>query len=153
MSYFKNNNNNNNSIFVSFIFLLNLALVTSSSLTPKPSLFTPGYLVDIVDALPNGSPPLKLRCQGKNHDLGDRTLNVSEEYKFMFKAQYSGGTLYFCHFYWNGKDKIFDVFNDNISSGCGSLAAFLSQCYWKVQEDGFYFAGRQDAQFEKRYSW
>uniref|UniRef100_M1DTQ8 Uncharacterized protein n=1 Tax=Solanum tuberosum TaxID=4113 RepID=M1DTQ8_SOLTU len=77
----------------------------------------------IADALPNGAPPLKLRCQDKNHDLGDQTLNVSEEYKFKFKG------------------------------GCGSLGAFLSECYWKVQEDGFYFGGRQDAQFEKRYSW
>lgn len=149
MSYFKNNN----SIFFTFIFVLNLTLVRSSSLTPKLALFTPGYLMHIVDALPNGASPLKLRCQDKNHDLGYQTINVFEEYKFKFKEQFFGGTLYFCHFYWNGKDKVFDVFNDDVSSSCGSLGAFLSECYWKVQEDGFYFGGRQDAQFEKRYSW
>ncbi|KAH0722960.1 hypothetical protein KY289_006004 [Solanum tuberosum] len=44
----------------------------------------------IADALPNGAPPLKLRCQDKNHDLGDQTLNVSEEYKFKFKGQFFG---------------------------------------------------------------
>ncbi|MCD7473065.1 hypothetical protein HAX54_014650 [Datura stramonium] len=125
---------NNINLFLLFIFALNLALVTSSELTPKLGLFSPGYLMHIVDALPNGAPPLTLRCQDKHHDLGNQTINVSQEFRFKFNGQIFGGTLYFCHFYWNGRDKVFDVFNDNISGGCGSLGAFLSECYWKALE-------------------
>ncbi|WMV51943.1 hypothetical protein MTR67_045328 [Solanum verrucosum] len=107
----------------------------------------------IIDALPNGAPPLTLRCQDKNNDLGYHTINVSEEYRFKFKDRFFGGTLYFCHFYWNGKDKIFDVFNDFIADGCGSLKVTNDECYWKVQEDGFYFSGRQNGEFKQMYTW
>ncbi|XP_060178238.1 S-protein homolog 5-like [Lycium barbarum] len=146
MSYFKNNN-----LFFSFIFALNLALVRSSGLTPN-GLFS-GYLMHIIDALPNGAPTLTLRCQDKNHDLGYQKINAPDEYRFKFRDQIFGGTLYFCHFWWNGKDKVFDVFNDNISGRCGSRGAFLSECFWKVQEDGFYFGPRQDGPFERKYEW
>ncbi|XP_009769560.1 S-protein homolog 5-like [Nicotiana tabacum] len=149
MSYFKNNN-----LFFLFIFAFNLALVTSSGLTPRLGLFSPGYLMHIIDNIPTNSPALTLRCQSKDDDLGYHTLNViGQEFRFKFQEQFGGGTLFFCHFYWNGKDKAFDVFNDFISDQCGSLGALVSECFWKVQEDGFYFGPHQDATFEKKYSW
>ncbi|KAK4345576.1 hypothetical protein RND71_035752 [Anisodus tanguticus] len=148
MSYLKSTN-----LFFSFIFALNLALVRSSGLTPKLALFSTGYLMHIVDALPNGAPPLTLHCQDKNNDLGYQKINAPDEFRFKFREQLFGGKLYFCHFWWNGKDKIFDVYNGDISGRCGSLGAFLSECFWKVQEDGFYFGPHQDGPFDKKYEW
>ncbi|KAM3287805.1 hypothetical protein P3S67_021235 [Capsicum chacoense] len=124
MSYIKNNN-----LFFLFMFALDLALVKS-------------FEMHIVDALPNGASPLTIRCLDKDHDLGTQRINVSEEYKFTSP----GGTLYTCYFYWNGNHKIFNV-NDEQVGGCDS------ECYWKVQEDGFYFARRKDGRFGKLYPW
>ncbi|KAM3204952.1 hypothetical protein P3L10_028362 [Capsicum annuum] len=72
MSYFKSNTN----LIFSFIFVFTLAFVMrSSALTPKLGIFPHKYVMHIIDALPDGAPPLKLRCH---------TLNVSEEYRFKF---------------------------------------------------------------------
>ncbi|KAG5582443.1 hypothetical protein H5410_053070 [Solanum commersonii] len=142
MSYFKNNN----CLFFSFIFTLSLALVRSSKLNPN----IPSYQVNIVNALPNGTSPLTLRCQDyENHELGTHSMNVAEEYMFTS----IGVTSYYCFYYWNGESNFFDVINEEISRGCGYVGPFLYGCYWKVQEDGFYFGRRQDGRFYKEHSW
>nr|XP_009773608.1 PREDICTED: uncharacterized protein LOC104223803 [Nicotiana sylvestris] len=81
MSYLKNNH-----LFFLFIVALNLALGTSSKLTPRLGLFSPGYLMHIIDNSPTNSPALTLRCQSKDDDLGYHTLNViGQEFRFKFQ--------------------------------------------------------------------
>lgn len=98
-------------IFFSFIFVLNLVMVKGS--------WTPRYQVHINNNLHDGSNPLRLRCKSKDDDLGDKVRSVNEEFTFAFNEHVLGGTLFFCHFYWNSKDKSFDVFNDTMADKCG----------------------------------
>ncbi|WMV51944.1 hypothetical protein MTR67_045329 [Solanum verrucosum] len=145
-----------NFFFFSFIFLLNLVIIKSSSLTPKleSHWWTPGFEVHINSSLPINSNPLKFRCKSADDDLGDIVLRTNEEFKFHFNEHFLGGTLYFCHFYWDSKDTSHDIFNDKIADKCGLESGFfLSECYWKVQEDGFYFSGRQNGEFKQMYTW
>ncbi|PHT75415.1 hypothetical protein T459_18937 [Capsicum annuum] len=140
-------------IFFSFIFVLNLLMVKGS--------WTPRYQVHINNNLPDGSNPLRLRCKSKDDDLGDKVRSVNEEFTFAFNEHVLGETLFFCHFYWNSKDKSFDVFNDTMADKCGLERKyglnFYYGCYWKVQEDGFYFDSQllptPEAQYEKFYEW
>lgn len=81
--------------------------------------WTPRYQVHINNNLHDGSNPLRLRCKSKDDDLGDKVRSVNEEFTFAFNEHVLGGTLFFCHFYWNSKDKSFDVFNDTMADKCG----------------------------------
>ncbi|KAK4359282.1 hypothetical protein RND71_021511 [Anisodus tanguticus] len=135
-------------LFFSFIFLLNLALVTSRSWV------TPRFHVHIIDALPPNS-KLILHCQSQNDDLGYKVLHPKAEFNFHFNQKIFGGTLYFCHFWWNGKSISFDVFNSNIAGKCGQIDGDNLECYWNVQADGFYFGARRNPPpaYEKQHDW
>ncbi|XP_009766249.1 S-protein homolog 2-like [Nicotiana sylvestris] len=135
-------------LFFSFIFLLNLALARSRSFV------TPRFQVHIIDALPPNS-KLILHCQSKDDDLGYKVLHPNEEFSFSFNEKLFGVTLYFCHFWWNGKDIPFDVFNSKIAGQCGVIDPDTLECYWKVQEDGFYFGARRNPppNYERKHDW
>lgn len=45
-----------------------------------------------------------------------------------------GTTLLFCHFWWENKDKAFEVFNHDIGTNYCS-----TNCYWFAAIDGLYF--------------
>lgn len=51
--------------------------------------------------------PLFVHCQSKDDDLGYRTLLVGQQFDWKFHIQFFGRTLYFCHFWWQNKDKRF----------------------------------------------
>ncbi|KAK4730596.1 hypothetical protein R3W88_023584 [Solanum pinnatisectum] len=139
--------------FCSFIFLLNFGL--SSCKSPFSTIYT----VYIIDALPSNSKPLTVRCQSKDDDLGYKNLYPGGEYHFSFKENFLGGTLFFCHFWWNGKNIIFDVFDNKIDIYCGEVELLSNdrnhECFWKVQEDGFYFAPHRNPPsiYEKKHDW
>ncbi|KAM3247619.1 hypothetical protein P3L10_009386 [Capsicum annuum] len=145
MSYFNNT-------FFTFIFIMNLVLLNAWP-------WTSTFHVFIHNALPENSQPLTLRCQSKDDDLKTNVLNVNDVYDFRFQLHVFGGTLFFCHFYWNNKDLIFDVFNNHISNHCGGMDgdigrdAGLFECHWRVQNDGFYFAPYNTSNYVKKYAW
>lgn len=139
-------------IFLSIFLLINLVL--SSHASP----FTTRITVYIIDALPYNSKPLTLRCQSKDDDLGYKSFHPTEEFKFSFNENFFGGTLFFCHFWWNGKDTAFVVYNDDIHTYCGLVSPPSEhdyECYWKVQEDGFYFGEYRNPPpiYEKKHDW
>jgi len=91
--------------------------------------------VHIVNGLPDNTNMLEFRCQSKDNDLGYHTLLVGEEYYWKFRENFFGKTLFFCHFYWQGKEKAFDVYNkDTYCLGP------TPKCYWLAKADGFYFS-------------
>ncbi|WMV51952.1 hypothetical protein MTR67_045337, partial [Solanum verrucosum] len=118
--------------------------------------WTPRFEVHINNTLPTNSNPLKLRCKSADDDLGDRVLYTNQEMEFHFNEHFLGGTLYFCHFYWDSKNTSHDIFNDKIADKCG-LESIDAIGTLKVQEDGFYFNSqelpRPNAQYEKLYEW
>ncbi|WMV44317.1 hypothetical protein MTR67_037702 [Solanum verrucosum] len=146
-------NFNTKILFLSIIFLLDLVLAKSNG------WITNNVEVHIINALPPNSKPLALHCKSGDDDLGNKTISTHDEFDIYFNEKLFGGTLFFCHFWWNSKNIVFDVYNNHVSKSsekdCGRLNPDLMECYWKVQEDGFYFGAHRypPPEYWKKESW
>lgn len=110
--------------------------------------------IDISNHLPDGSPPLKVRCQSKDDDLGYHELYPNQpSYSWGFEPLWIiGDTLFFCHFWWNGKESVFDVYNQEWGSDycIRQKRNFIfwetisNTCYWQVTADGIYMSRKSD---------
>ncbi|KAM7466301.1 hypothetical protein LguiB_013863 [Lonicera macranthoides] len=115
--------------------------------------------VHIVNGLPVNTWWLVFRCQSKDDDLGYQKLLVGQEYYWKFRVNLFGTTLFFCHFYWGDKDKVFDVFKASTHiPDCSPVDEDIPRCYWLVKDDGFYFSNKMgdpadSFDWEKLYSW
>ncbi|KAK2985179.1 hypothetical protein RJ640_010468 [Escallonia rubra] len=78
--------------------------------------------------------------------MGYHTLYVGGDFHFRFRNNVRRTTLFFCHFYWDSKDKTFDVFNMKQYGDSCKLIEFglLNYCYWYVEVDGFYFVNHDN---------
>ncbi|CAL0330941.1 unnamed protein product [Lupinus luteus] len=56
---------------------------------------------------------LTVHCKDKNNDLGVQKLKYTEEFKFQFKPNVLGETLYFCGLTWDGKLNWLVAFEQN----------------------------------------
>ncbi|KAK4730594.1 hypothetical protein R3W88_023582 [Solanum pinnatisectum] len=142
-------NFNTKILFLSIIFLLDLVLAKSNG------WITNSVEVHIINALPPNSKPLALHCKSGDDDLGNKTIPMHDEFDIYFNEKLFGGTLFFCHFWWNSKTIVFDVYNNHVSKNCGVKDIVTDECYWRVQEDGFYFNGHRDPidRYVKKYDW
>ncbi|CAI9290541.1 unnamed protein product [Lactuca saligna] len=52
---------------------------------------------------------LEFRCQSKDDDLGMVTRNAGEIYDIKFCLNVWKSTVFFCHFYWESKQRMFEV--------------------------------------------
>lgn len=133
---------------LSFIFISFLFVNTTTCLKR--------ITVTIFDDLPTSTDPdLLLRCQSKDDDLGYHVLHNSETYDWGFKPNIIfRSTLFFCHFYWDGKDRVFDVYKDSTMGFRGDCINPFGDptCYWKVSPDGFYFSNDME-NWVKKYDW
>ncbi|KAM3397096.1 hypothetical protein P3S68_000608 [Capsicum galapagoense] len=124
--------------FINTIFLLILITPLDLSLAKKCFLFK-DYQVHVINKLPPNSPQLKIHCASKDDDLGDRYPKVGEDFNWSFCARVVGQTLFFCHFWWDSKEKSFDVFNNPHNCVSDSIVPnLLNYCKWEVRPDGFY---------------
>ncbi|KAI8549409.1 hypothetical protein RHMOL_Rhmol06G0022600 [Rhododendron molle] len=85
---------------------------------------------------------LRFRCQSGNDDLGTHELQLSEEFSWQFKPQIFYRTLFFCHFYWESKDRSFAVYDRKLAQQyCGGddLGATYN-CYWLATPSGFFIS-------------
>ncbi|KAL7175046.1 hypothetical protein ACSBR2_028782 [Camellia fascicularis] len=99
----------------------------------------PSFVIHIINNLPTNSEPLRLRCQSKDTDFGMHTLVNGQEFSWKFIPNAIPTTLYFCHFYWTTKDRVFAVYDNRIDSLCDTHTFKDKNCYWSVRSDGFYF--------------
>lgn len=94
---------------------------------------------------------LQVHCKSGDDDLKMRTLNDGGEFNWTFLDNIIETTLYFCHFYWGSKDRVFDVFNRKIDHFC-SPGNDNYDCYWVARVDGFYIS-RNKKEWTKMYDW
>ena len=133
-------------LIVAFYFICLQTLCYQQDLQILPSV-----TVHIISEVPNTPSPLRFRCQSKDDDLGTHTLNTSQEFNWKFTPNIFGRTLFFCHFYWDDKDKSFDVFNYKLSPLCSG--GLHSDCYWVVKPDGFYLSDNKSSLGSKVNYW
>lgn len=91
--------------------------------------------VEIYNYLLSNVPTLTLHCQSKDNDLGFHTLPLNQLYTWSFRMNFWQTTLFFCHFWWGGKQTSFDVFDRKLYTLVGDSNFFTYQ----VRADGFYF--------------
>ncbi|KAG5527724.1 hypothetical protein RHGRI_028609 [Rhododendron griersonianum] len=65
--------------------------------------------VHIISAVSNQPTPLIAHCRTRDDDFGNHTLYKSQEFVWRFVPDFFGRTVYFCHFYWGSKQRVFDV--------------------------------------------
>ncbi|KAK4724441.1 hypothetical protein R3W88_027220 [Solanum pinnatisectum] len=119
-------------ILLLLLFVFPLGLIRGCFLYEK-------YQVQIIDDLPSDSPQLKLLCASKQDDFGIRFLSSTQNFTWSFCEDLLDRTLYFCHFWWDSNDRVFDVFNDPWS--CihgGHVNDYINTCVWVVRPEGFY---------------
>ncbi|KAK1435383.1 hypothetical protein QVD17_01144 [Tagetes erecta] len=76
-----------------------------------------GYVVHLKSDIINDS--VSFRCQSKDDDLGYRVFRSPDlEYEWSFCKNFSGSTLFFCHFWWQKVEQRFDVFNGSMAQWC-----------------------------------
>ncbi|KAF3623592.1 putative glutamate receptor 3.6-like [Capsicum annuum] len=123
---------------VNIFFILLLITSLDLSLGLK-CLFSEKFEVHVINKLPPGSPQLKLHCASKDNDLGYHDPTIDGDFNWSFCSALFGRTLYFCHFWWNSKDKAFDVFNSEFYCVKDQkVVNYLRYCKWEVRSDGFY---------------
>ncbi|KAM3249500.1 hypothetical protein T459_14254 [Capsicum annuum] len=122
------------------IFLILLLLTILLDLpTSKSCFLTRKYHVHVINKLPSNSSNLKIHCAAGDDERGNHYLAANQEFDWSFCQGFAWTTLYFCHFWWNSKDKVFDVYNDPVHCvNDGKLPKLTTQCAWVVKADGFY---------------
>ncbi|XP_058182136.1 S-protein homolog 29-like [Rhododendron vialii] len=125
----------------------------TSSSPPSKIHFTERSEVHIRSDLPNNSHPLYLRCQSGDTDFGMHKLYVGQEFYWKFRINPFGRTLYFCHFYWDKKQRIFNVFDKySVRFLCVVPHSQDFVCIWKVREEAFYVS-HDNKRFKKMHTW
>lgn len=138
--------------FINILFLWLLVTPLNFSLAKK-CFFTKKYEVHVINKLPPNSPPLQVHCASKDQELGNIILPIDEDFNWSFCEKTFTDILYFCHFWWDSKDRSFAVYDDPIY--CvhhGPNLNILQYCKWEVREDGFYLE-QYDASNETYYMY
>ncbi|GFP81195.1 hypothetical protein PHJA_000262800 [Phtheirospermum japonicum] len=85
---------------------------------------------------------LTIHCASGDDELGYHTLSVNEQFHWTFCAL--PHTLYFCHLWWEHKQKAFVVFKTKIF--------YDDYNYWSARKDGIYLS-QDNKTFTKQFDW
>ncbi|KAI3459597.1 hypothetical protein Pfo_016260 [Paulownia fortunei] len=133
-----------------FLFILSINLVQIIDAVH----FTKRYEINIYDVLPQNSSKLITHCQSGDDDFGNHTLYLNQYQRWSFYTNIFGTTRFYCHFWWNQKQRIFDVFYAKNAGICET--GLTNTCSWVVKADGFYFSPNRAykiGSLEKMYTW
>ncbi|XP_058194861.1 S-protein homolog 5-like [Rhododendron vialii] len=123
---------------------MEVELVTIVTLPYLLLLFSPRRSSQPASRVPDKPTPLNLRCQSKDDDIGYHTLHTGQDLRWSFNRNFWGTTLFFCHFYWGSKTRVFNVYDSSINYDyCLMTSKGHRTCYWEVRPDGFYVSGNQ----------
>ncbi|KAK4735842.1 hypothetical protein R3W88_010103 [Solanum pinnatisectum] len=138
--------------------LLSLFILSLVNVMQITNAFTlnPEYTLRFVSGLPQTTDSVKVHCQSKDDDFGDRILEQGDKFEFSFHMNFFGTTLYHCSFLWGLKHQNFDVFRPN-NSFCGSEKLFQNgYCVWLMTDSGIYLAlgsNPSPGDFKFLYPW
>ncbi|KAE9604490.1 putative plant self-incompatibility S1 [Lupinus albus] len=68
-------------------------------------------------------------CQSKQDDIGVKNLHYQEEFKFQFRPDFLGITLFFCGLTWDGTLHLFDVYDESRDG------TECKDCKWSIQRN------------------
>lgn len=108
------------------------------------------------DILLEGAAPVTIHCASGDDDLGYHTLDRKVYVKWVFRENLFLTTRFFCHFWWEQKQRAFDVFYSSWSEFCNAPKGTRDRnmCYWVIKPDGFYFSNTaKNPRLERKYTW
>ncbi|KAF4367261.1 hypothetical protein G4B88_026768 [Cannabis sativa] len=86
--------------------------------------------VEIYNKLDNGT-LLTVHCKSKDDDLGSHDLSENQSFRWKFRINIYGTTLFYCRFTWKGGSKTFNIFDAKRDENrCPPT------CIWRVRNDG-----------------
>ncbi|KAF5736671.1 hypothetical protein HS088_TW14G00821 [Tripterygium wilfordii] len=110
-----------------YLLLFLQVIVSLISLHADASIFPEKTTVYIYNYLgPNTD--LTIHCRSKNDDLGEHILSFLSDFRFTFKPNIWGTTLFYCSMSWPGQFHSFDIYVDG-RDGCKA-------CPWQVKTTG-----------------
>lgn len=133
--------------------LISLSLLALCMILSQP-LITHAILekfsVHIINGFKNDT--LEAHCKSKQDDLGVRHIRVKDEFAWRFRVNFWGSTLYWCHLWWAGGQRSFEVFAADdgsfIEKDCGK-----TNCLWMFKEDGIYLYNYQHSEYRFQFKW
>lgn len=109
---------------------------------------TSRHHIHILSELPPDSPPVKVHCASGDDDLGDHILAPKQSFEWSFCANFFPTTVFFCHFWWDGKDLAFEVYHERFAQ------KRTHNSWWITKHDGIYFSNANEPLNQmKKYDW
>ncbi|KAI9072129.1 hypothetical protein K1719_045906 [Acacia pycnantha] len=104
------------------------------------SLFPPKTTVEIINMITNPPQSLTFHCKSKDDDIGEQKIFwVGEKFKFHFKPNFIGTTLFYCNFSWpsdtSSSSHYFDIYvqrRDQRSCVAEHKGGVPLLCSWKI---------------------
>ncbi|XP_071712420.1 S-protein homolog 2-like [Rutidosis leptorrhynchoides] len=130
-------------------FLLSIILAFSALSISLACSGGVGYIVQVENLILNSN--ILVKCKSNDDDLGDRHLAYDENVNW--DVCFSGTTQYSCHFYWDSKEQLIDVFNKELAQDCYYDKDDNNQCYWAAMPGGLYLYNFIKNEWVYRYDW
>ncbi|XVE81446.1 hypothetical protein DITRI_Ditri15bG0064300 [Diplodiscus trichospermus] len=140
----------------SFLPVLALCIFYSLAFAvSEEDLLFVNYHIHITNNLPSDLPPnipspLSIHCKSKDKDIGEKRLLQNEDYTWDSKINYFRTTLFFCHAWWEGKQRYFEAFVANRDEH--RCRKYHNSCLWSVRDDGMYFSNNNST-WSNEYPW
>ncbi|XP_058181141.1 S-protein homolog 29-like [Rhododendron vialii] len=138
-------------------FLLQLLIITFFfvsgilSIEHQPIRVTKNQ-VHVINDIPDSPEPLRVRCTSLDIVADLHTLKKGQELNWTFGPDASGSAVYPCHFYWQSKNKLFNVYDGRVRQYCRLPVPNVYACYWSARPDGFYVSN-DESSWKKIYGW
>ncbi|RDX81250.1 S-protein-like 2, partial [Mucuna pruriens] len=88
--------------------------------------------VQVANILNNGL-SFTIHCKSKDDDLGVHEIPKGGTYKFEFRRNFFGRTLFFCGIRWSGGFIVYDIYKTS-----RDFRRCSTQCYWEVGNKALY---------------
>lgn len=94
---------------------------------------------------------LLVHCKSKDNDLGEHSLQVSQNFSWKFKENLFSTTLFWCTLTTSSKKKVtMDVFWPERHNWLAIRCSYRT-CIWVAQDDGIYLVNKNAREFVRKW--
>ncbi|CAA0825346.1 Plant self-incompatibility protein S1 family [Striga hermonthica] len=131
-----------NTILFLFIIASVIHAPFASSIKIKKKCFLTSKVTVHVANLLSVNEPFLLHCRSKDDDLGIKTMDQNQEFRWTFCTNIWYSTKFWCTFQWGLKHQVIIAYEEAKREYCND-----NHCYWSARDDRIYFSDT------KYYDW
>ncbi|PIA31845.1 hypothetical protein AQUCO_04800027v1 [Aquilegia coerulea] len=141
-----------NKVAYSFMLVLVIALMSSTTTRPVSGLFIGKTYVYIINNL---GPNIKFNyhCKSADDDLGERSLNFNEEWHWKFQTNWFDTTLFWCNMWWTDTNGRQVSGSTDIYKAKRDKTKCYRRCRYYVKADGIYRYNSVMYRLDLLYTW